>query len=249
VTAIKKLKNILILFPILTFISFTIYFIQIEIYKTPGQTIFYLLQDLAFVPIQALIVTFLINTLMNSREKKQKLKKINVIISSFFAECGTSVIGSITKINENLPDLRKALCLDDPDFDKLKYIKRDISDFKFSIAATAGELVKLKEILLSNKTMILMMLENSSLLEHDSFTDMLWAVFHVADELFCRDDLADLPKSDTAHLNNDIARAYRLLVLEWLDYMRYLRAEYTYLFSLAVRKNPFSSEKNVIIHG
>jgi hypothetical protein len=248
VTAIKKSKNILILFPLLTFFSFVIYFIQIEIYKTPGQTYFYLLQDLAFVPVQALIVTFLINALMNSREKKQKLKKINVIISSFFAECGTSMIGMITNINENLPDLIKVLCLENIDFDKLKYTKRDISDLKFSIAATAAELVKMKEMLLSNKTMILMMLENPSLLEHDSFTDMLWAVFHIADELLCRDDLADLPKNDIAHLNNDISRAYRLLILEWLDYMRYLRAEYAYLFSLAVRKNPFSQEKDAIIH-
>jgi hypothetical protein len=81
---------------------------------------------------------------------------------------------------------------------------------------------------------------STTLLEHDTFTDMLWAIFHVADELQSRDDLKTLPKSDLDHLSIDILRAYKLLILEWFDYIKYLNREYPFLYSLAIRKNPFN---------
>ncbi len=34
-------------------------------------------------------------------------------------------------------------------------------------------------------------------------------------------------------------RFYGLLTAEWLDYVRHLQENYPYLFSLAVRTNPF----------
>jgi hypothetical protein len=42
------------------------------------------------------------------------------------------------------------------------------------------------------------------------------------------------------HLNFDIKRAYILLVNEWLSYMKHLKEDYPYLYSLAVRTNPFN---------
>jgi hypothetical protein len=54
-----------------------------------------------------------------------------------------------------------------------------------------------------------------------------------------REDLAHLPSSDVAHLAGDVRRVYALLVRHWLDYMKYLKENYPYLFSLAMRTNPF----------
>jgi hypothetical protein len=51
-----------------------------------------------------------------------------------------------------------------------------------------------------------------------------------------------LSEADAAHLAGDIRRAYGLLVIEWLSYMRHLREDYPYLFSLAARMNPFDPE-------
>jgi hypothetical protein len=92
------------------------------------------------------------------------------------------------------------------------------------------------------------MFENSNLLEHDTFTEMLWAVFHIADELESRESLDSLPKKDLEHLAIDISRGYKLLVYEWIYYMNHLKKEYPYLYSLAVRKNPFSDNCSVILH-
>jgi hypothetical protein len=42
-------------------------------------------------------------------------------------------------------------------------------------------------------------------------------------------------------------RVYRLIVLEWLNYMRYLKASYPYLFSFAMRTNPFEERASVVV--
>jgi hypothetical protein len=92
------------------------------------------------------------------------------------------------------------------------------------------------------------LLENPSLLEHESFTGLLRAVFHLMEELVNRADLEDLPESDLDHLALDIERAYSRLVIEWLDYMKYLKHNHPYLFSLAMRTNPFDTKSSAVIH-
>ena len=59
-----------------------------------------------------------------------------------------------------------------------------------------------------------------------------------------------MPRSrpeDIIHLGGDCKRVYSLLVPEWVRYMEYLRAHYPYLFSLAMRKNPFDTSASVVI--
>ncbi|GEM_PF-6682769 len=43
----------------------------------------------------------------------------------------------------------------------------------------------------------------------------------------------------------DIERAYALLIREWLSHLDHLKASYPYLFSLAVRTNPFNPTASV----
>jgi hypothetical protein len=91
------------------------------------------------------------------------------------------------------------------------------------------------------------LLENPLLLEHESFTDLLWAVFHLTEELDSRDSLEGLPGIDMEHLAGDAARAYERLTGQWLSYMEHLKKAYPYLFSLALRLNPFDPEASVFV--
>lgn len=90
-------------------------------------------------------------------------------------------------------------------------------------------------------------LENSLLLEQEAFTEQLWAVFHVADELQCRADLAHVPGGDYRHLAGDVGRAYSALTSEWLKYMAHRLKRYPYLFSLALRTNAFDPTASPVI--
>jgi hypothetical protein len=77
---------------------------------------------------------------------------------------------------------------------------------------------------------------------------MLWAIFHLLEELDARTSFENMPKSDIAHLNNDIKRVFGYLSREWVIYMKHLKQDYPYLFSLAVRMNPMLDEPNPHIY-
>jgi hypothetical protein len=109
------------------------------------------------------------------------------------------------------------------------------------------DLQGLRVFLGGHKDLLLRLLENPALLESESFAALLRAVFHLYSELVSRSDLAALPPMDMAHLGGDMKRVYTLLVYHWLDHMQYLKDKYPYLFSLAVRKNPFDPEATPIV--
>ena len=93
----------------------------------------------------------------------------------------------------------------------------------------------------------LTLLENPRLIEHDRFTPLLQARFHLTEEQMAREGFTSLPTTDYAHLSGDINRVCRLILLEWLTSMQYLRQHYPYLFSLAMRQNPFDKNTSVIV--
>lgn len=172
-------------------------------------------------------------------ETRKKIKKINVIISTFFVESGIAVISTISKFNRNNDVFCGQVKIKEMDRMKDYKLIKEVKEFQFDIYADPVKLDELHSILKIYKDSMLNMLTNPNLLEHDSFTDMLWAVFHVTDELQTRREFDKLDKSDIEHLSNDILRAYTALIVEWINYMSYLQKEYPFLFTLALKKNPF----------
>ena len=80
--------------------------------------------------------------------------------------------------------------------------------------------------LMEHKGFHLALLENPQLIEHDRFTPLMQALFHLTDVLMAWEKLIDLPPADYAHLSGDVNRVYRLLMIEWLTYMKYLKQNY-----------------------
>jgi hypothetical protein len=71
--------------------------------------------------------------------------------------------------------------------------------------------------------------------------------FVLTEELAYRSDTACLPSSDIGHLSRDVKRVYHLIVGEWLSYMRHLKKNYPFLFSLAMRINPMDRSACAVI--
>jgi len=122
-----------------------------------------------------------------------------------------------------------------------------MSSYEFSVHIGSMNLIELKTFVLQKRDFLLRLLENPTVLEHESFTELLRAVFHLTEELESRDDVTSLPKSDYAHLSGDIRRAYDRLARQWIEYMKYLKGNYPYLFSLAMRTNPFDRDASPIV--
>lgn len=224
----------------LLLLTMGLYWLHFFIFRDAHHIFIYLLGDIAFLPVQVLFVSLIINRLLSDRDKRAKLKKLNMVIGTFFSEAGTALIKLFIEFEKNDGAL-KTLVLHDRHWENkdFKRLQRTLQDFRYDIDPLKGDMAELKALLTSRREFLLMLLGNPNLLEHDKFTDLLWAVFHLTDELVYREDFARLPAADLQHLAQDLRRAFHLLVLEWLAYMQHLKSAYPYLFSLAMRTNPF----------
>ncbi|KAF0215987.1 MAG: hypothetical protein FD174_3880 [Geobacteraceae bacterium] len=204
------------------------------------------LGNLAFLPIYVLVVTLIIERVLKERERAALMQKMNMVIGVFFSEIGTSLLRDcfgFLRDSQTLADRLKITSQwQDADFERVTdYLKaHDIR-----VESGAGDLSALKRFLMEKREFMLGLLENPNLLEHDDFTDLLWAVFHLIGELEARKSLADIPAADMEHLSGDIKRVYAHLLREWVAYMGHLKKDYPYLFSLAVRTNPMNPDAKV----
>jgi hypothetical protein len=208
-----------------------------------GKRIFLdLLEYIAFVPIQVLLITLILERLLRVRERRTLLNKLNMVIGVFFSEVGTGLLRRFFGFVGNHEELSRHLALEAGWSNKqFQAAMKAIKNFDYKVDSTQGDLKGLGAFLNEKRGFLLSLLENPNLLEHETFTDLLWAVTHVAEELSFRDDIACLPEGDYFHLSGDLERAYAILVSEWLVYMKHLRNSYPYLYSLAVRTNPFNA--------
>jgi len=186
--------------------------------------------------------------ILNKREKEARLEKINMMIGIFFSDAGKKLLADFSNIDPQVEAIRQALIVTN-DWSEREFsrVSRLLQNYGYAVEIHILDLGNLRTFLVGQRDFLLRLLENPSLMEHERFTDLLLAVFHLTEELASRNDLTNLPNTDQAHLKTDIKRAYALLVQEWLYYMKYLKSAYPYLFSLALRTNPFDREASPIV--
>ena len=220
--------------------SAIIYAIQLLLFEKPQDTEFYILQDCAFLPLQVALVTVVLGKELGDREKRQHIEKLGMVISAFFSEAGLEVLTVLARSADDPESFRPALAF------TADWSERDFRRAALSVRRTKPrfvcrpeELAALKSLLTEKRECMLGMLENPTLMEHDGFTDMLLAVFHLTEELLAREDLARVTGADAAHLSGDMERAFHALAAQWLQHTSSLQKNYPYLFSLEARRNPF----------
>ncbi|MDO9528859.1 MAG: hypothetical protein Q7J27_06830 [Syntrophales bacterium] len=224
----------------LVLLSAIFYFIHYAVFRDAHHIFIYLVGDVAFVFIEVLLVTLIIHQLLSHREKRALLKKMNMAIGAFFSEVGTGLLKIFSDFNLHSAKIDKVFIVDDDWTDqKFLSVSKTFNNYDHEIDCNKGDLNNLLNFLKSKRNFLINLLQNPNLLEHESFTNLLWAVFHLTEELESRADVGNLSDTDCEHIAGDIKRAYVLLISEWLLYMKHLRNDYPYLFSLAIRTNPF----------
>jgi hypothetical protein len=194
------------------------------------------------------VVANSIEYLIEERERKQRFEKLNMIIGAFFSEMGINLLKKFSRYDPLVEEIRSSLIVtnvwSDDDFSRASAILKHHS---CKINSQDFDLVNLRDFLTQHRRFLLSLLENPQIIEHDSFIPLLQAIFHLTDELIARDRLTGLPRNDYDHLSIDINRVYTILITEWITYMNYLKRNYPYLFSLAMRKNPFDANASAIV--
>jgi voltage-gated potassium channel len=189
-----------------------------------------------------------IELLIDERERRQRFEKLNMIIGAFFSEMGTNIVKKFSSHDPMVEEIRFGLIVTDnwsaEDFARAAAV---LKYHPCKINSTSLDLEVLRDFLFQKRRFLLTVLENPQIIEHDSFVPLIQAIFHLTDELMARDRLDQLPPTDYEHLSVDINRVYAVLIIEWLSYMNYLKQNYPYFFSLAMRTNPFDANASPIV--
>jgi hypothetical protein len=225
-----------------------LYLAHYLIFRDTHHIYIYLVGDLAFLPLEVFLVGLVIDRLLRQREKQALLRKLNIVVGAFFSEVGNHLLAELVSYSERRAEMKE----------RFRVTNRwGPGEFKraraFAHAAglqsrvDAASLDPLKALLGAKRPFMLALLENPNLLEHEGFTDMLLAVFHLDEELEARRSLVGLPESDLKHIAGDIERAFSRLITEWLSYVEHLKAEYPFLFSMVVRTHPLQDQPAVVV--
>lgn len=207
------------------------------------------LGNFAFLPVYIIIVTLMIEQVMKERERQTIIRKLNMVIGVFFSEVGNHLLKDLSVYVVSCDMLKKHMLVSgawgNQDYlSALEFLRK--SDIK--IDSRCCDLHELKVFLISKRSFLIGLLENQNLLEHEEFTDLLWSVFHLVEELEARNGFENMPVSDSEHINGDIKRVFGHLSYQWVMYMQHLKQDYPYLFSLAVRLNPMIDEPDPLVY-
>jgi len=194
------------------------------------------------------IITNVTQMLIQRGQSRFRARRLNMIIGVFFTEVGNQLLHIFTQYDPHVNEIRQD-CLINQDCSEtgFAHLKKQLQRHECNVDPKSMDLKMLSEFLTEKGDLLLRQIENPDLIEHESFTDLLWNVVHLRDELMSRKSFLNLPEADLEHLANDVKRAYCALVGRWVDYLQHLKRSYPYLFSLALRTNPFSESPTAVI--
>lgn len=244
----RRYSPFIILAIVFLAISGLLYLLHYYIFHDAHHIFIYLLGDVAFLPLEVFLVVIVIERILSYREKRAMLQKLNMVIGAFFSEVGNRLLYDLLNYFDGKQEICRKLTVEQnwthADFKKAIAYTRAIKD---KPRCAAADLESLKTFLIQKRGFLLRLLENPNLLEHERFTDLLWATFHLTEELEARQSFEDLPDNDLAHLAGDIQRVYHHLAVEWQWYVEHLKSNYPFLFSLIVRMQPFKEAPSPVV--
>lgn len=209
------------------------------IFRDFHQLSFYFLLDVAFLPVNVLVLTLLVDRLLNERERAGRRHKMNMVVGVFFTELGRPLLSLLRDL---LPPEQASLAqlqiTAQTTPRQIMRLAETAATLPLEIVLETRDLAALKALLDEHEELTLRLLANPALLEHEEFTDVLWAVVHLGEELSARQSFENLPAPDIAHLQGDTLRVYSRLLRQWLQYLAHLQQYYPYLYSFAVRADP-----------
>ena len=163
---------------LLVALSALVYSIHFLLFRDAHHIFIYLVGDIAFVFIEVLLVSMIIDQLLDNREKQSLLFKLNMIIGLFFTEVGRELIARLSTFYVDMERIRNDLLMTEhwgkEDFTTLE---KRLETIDYQMDSQRGDLEGMKSFLVVKRDFLLRLLENPNLLEHEEFTDLLWGCY------------------------------------------------------------------------
>lgn len=216
---------------ILIALSAIMFLIHYLIFGQFLNTVYYSLMNLCFIPINSLVVTLILDRLIDYKTKKERMEKLNMLIGLFFTEVGYNVLHLIVKADRNGKNYIIS-------FNDLNKVMNQVQNHNYNINIEDVDLDEIMDVLLENSNLLVNLISNENIIEHEIFTDLLMSVIHLRDEIaFYKTDKNNM--LDFIHIKTDILRVYKNIAIQWVDYLKYLNKFYPFLYDNAIRLNPF----------
>ena len=233
----KNLKHYLFVSFILILLSFIMFLFHYLIFGQLENTIYYSFMSLCFIPINILAVTLVFEKLVERRARLERLNKLNMLVGLFFSDIGFTLLKLIVAGDENIHVL-------DLDFTDLKSCETKLKSHNHQVVFENINYSELKELVIGARDILSSLISNESILEHETFADLLMSLMHLRDEIiFIK--YTELTPDDCSHLKGDLTRVYENLTYQWINYLSHLRQFYPYQYSGAIKFNPFTLNKNI----
>ena len=169
-----------------------------------------------------------------------------MLIGLFYTELGTKLLSDIVKGDAHgVMANHRTITADtwcDKSFSKLH---EDILQYDYEINIEKIDLKNIRNRLDNNKDLLINLISNGNLLEHETFTEMLMTIMHLQEELDAR-YCEDIEEYEIKHIETDLMAVYKYLTIEWAEYMKYLSKNYPSLYCEALINNPFDNRDKKI---
>lgn len=226
--------------------TIVLHWIHVLIFGDLHHVAIYGFGDIAFLPVEILVISLVVDRVLKERERQSLLEKM--VVGTFFSALGQPLLEQMCYVLEDDTEVRACLAID-PDWttSRLLQAKQAIPNLRIKVRPRREDMEALRELLTEHRDFLLGLLQNPALLEDEDFAEMLWALTHLQEELAARGNLGELPQSDVNHLIGDIQRVYTHLLREWVEYMTHLQQNYPFLYSFQARTNPLRRDADVTV--
>jgi len=128
--------------------SILLHLLHYDIFRDSHHIFLYLLGDLAFLPINVLLVTLVIEHLIHKQEQLLMFNKLNMVIGAFFSEAGTELLKLLRQFDANPGYMEEHLVLN-KDWKQGDYyqIKKRFGSYNPQVDIHKGDIAHLKAFL------------------------------------------------------------------------------------------------------
>ncbi len=226
----KQTKRTIVL---LLAVSIFIYMFQILVFHDPTTTEFYLLQDLAFMPITIIVATIVVGEVVNEKEKRERKENTKMVTSTFYTQIGGEMMGVLVNQLENKEEVVDILQREIHSESDVEDMQQKIRNCSLHMQFDEAVSDRISRMLAENRMALLVLSSNPMILEQRSFTNLLWGLFHLEDEFRLRGSYAEMTQEDRLHLAADFEKVLRLLLLNSVPNAKYLQDMFPSLYQTA----------------
>ncbi|MDB2043369.1 hypothetical protein, partial [Clostridium perfringens] len=176
----KQKKEFLMIGIGLIGLSLVLHYVHYLIFQDLHHTLIFLFADIAFIPMEVFFTTLVIDKLLEKREKEHLRDKLSMLIGVFFSELGTDILNTFVYADDNTEIIAKeALVTKEWNKNEFKNLEKLVDEYEYDIDIKKVDLIALEKKLNAQKDLVINLITNPMLIEHEEFSDMLMSILHL----------------------------------------------------------------------